>query len=391
MATAGAGIAYGDMTMIARGIAVLSIAVGLGAAPAAASAASPTAVLTGFFERANAVIRAADPGHDMEEPRRAIRGLISEVFDFRDAASVAIGPLWRSRSPREQEEFIRLFADLLERGYLAVFSSKASLSGGVIVQYLAESIAGEWAMVPTRVRTRTGEELPVEYRLARREERWTVRDVIVDGVSLVGNYRAQFSRILGTSSFPDLLARMRGGEPVVPALAAAGVPATAGAPTPAGGTPAPAGGTVDPAASVPPREPQLTAVLTLAPAGAPATAAARPDASPATRQPPPAEPAPIPPAKAEPAQVQPAKAEPVARARYWVQLGAFKTLEAARNLVSALRPQPASISTGPAPAAADTTLNRVRVGPFDDHGQATAKLIELDARGYPGFVALTSD
>ena len=79
--------------MIARGIAVLSIAIGVGAAPPAAWAASPTAVLTGFFERANTVIRSADLLQDLEKPRRAIRALVSEVFDFRDAASVAVGPL----------------------------------------------------------------------------------------------------------------------------------------------------------------------------------------------------------------------------------------------------------------------------------------------------------
>ncbi len=376
--------------MIARGIAVLSIALGVGAAPPTAWAASPTAVLTGFFERANAIIRSADPLHDLEEPRRAVRALVSEVFDFRDAASVAVGPLWRSRSPLEQEEFIRLFADLLERGYIAVFTSKASLSGGVAVQYLAESIAGEWAMVSTRVRTRSGEELPVDYRLARREERWTVRDVIVDGVSLVGNYRAQFSRILGTSSFPDLLTRMRGGEPLAPAVAAAAPPATADSPVPAGGA-------VDPAGSPSPREPALAGVPVLALAVAPAisvAAATHPDAPPAARPSAPAEPISLPPAAAERVQDEPlheARGDPAARARYWVQLGAFKTLEAARHLVSALRPQSASISPGPAPASAGSALNRVRVGPFADYAKATAKLRELDARGYPGFVALTTD
>ena len=358
--------------MIARSIAVLSIAIGLGAAPPAAWGASPTAVLTGFFDRANEVIRSADLLRDREEPRRAIRGLVSEVFDFRDAASVAVGPLWLSRSPLEQEEFIRLFADLLERGYLAVFSSKASIRDGVTVQYLAESIAGEWASVPTRVRTRTGEELPVEYRLARREERWTVRDVIVDGVSLVGNYRAQFSRILGMSSFPDLLVRMRGGEPVVSALAAA-VPATAG-------PPALSAGAAEPTAPLAPAE-----VAMAVPAAAPAVVPATPVPA-ATRQPPSAEPPPVPPATAAPTQIPPAKVELTSPARYWVQLGAFKTLAAARHLVTALRPQPASIS-----AAAGTTINRVRVGPFADHAQATAKLRELGARGYPGFIAFTSD
>lgn len=318
------------MKMIARSIAALSLAIGLGAAPPAAWGASPTAVLGSFFERANSVIRSADLTRGLDEPRQAIRLLVSEVFDFRDAASVAVGPLWRSRSAPEQDEFIRLFADLLERGYLAMFSSKASFRRGVTVQYFAESVVGEWASVPTRVLTRTGEQLPVEYLLVRRADRWTVRDVIVDGVSLVGNYRAQFSRILVTSSFTDLLTRMRRGEPVV---------------------------TAEPAGPIRSN-------------GAVAEAAAN---------------------DADAARTAAGETTTVARAAYWVQLGAFKTLEAARHLVNALRPQPASISSGPSPDSASASLNRVRVGPFANHAAAIAKLRELDVRGYPGFIALTSD
>jgi cell division septation protein DedD len=81
----------------------------------------------------------------------------------------------------------------------------------------------------------------------------------------------------------------------------------------------------------------------------------------------------------------------VPAAKYWVQLGAFKTLEAARLLASTLHPQTAIISSGPGPGAGATALNRVRIGPFAELAQAAAKLRELDHRGYPGFIALTQD
>ena len=493
-----------------RTLVALSIAAALGAIlpPAAWSASStvwstsPTAILGSFFERANSVLRAADPARDLESPRRAIRGLVAEVFDFREAAAIALGPVWRSRTPQEQEEFIWLFADLLERGYIAAFSSKANMSGGgVTVHYLAESVSGESASVPTRVLTRTGEELPVEYRLARRGERWTVRDVIVDGVSLVANYRAQFTRILGTSTFPDLMVRMRSG-PDAPIFAgarrtpaAAAAASTAEAPStsdssadrgskaqadaaspespgaialpapgllvapaaatqkesaPGGGRPEvvktapvlPAAAKAEPAKTdapktdrartEPPRKvtaradttklerpiaagsmpaaapPDRAAALAatsdrLAPAGtalaatsdrlAPAgtALAATSDRAAPALAPKPDRPAPAPAAPAAKPPAPPATASLVPTAKYWVQLGAFQTLAAARLLESTLRPETAVISSGPGPGAGAVILNRVRVGPFADHAQAAAKLRELDDRGYPGFSALTQD
>jgi phospholipid transport system substrate-binding protein len=447
--------------------------------PGEAWAVSPSALLGSFFERANAIIRSADPRQGLDEPRRAIRQLVTEVFDFRDAAALALGPVWRSRTPREQEEFIRLFADLVERGYIAAFSSKASLAGGVRVQYFDESVAGESATVPTRIRTRSGEELPVDYRLVRRDDRWAVRDVVVDGVSLVANYRAQFTRILATSSFPDLLARMRGAPDgtaavagvvppgPVPAPAAgpalslavtgiAGATATAGSGAPsapvASGLGSPPGSPSSPGSASPsalassagsasPASALASSAGSASPGSAPPSRSALPPVPPAVSSPAAAiivpgvssptaapvvlaprsfsgrleatspGPAPSPPVPAprslalarpdtplSPRGVIPAVPTPAGPARsrvvYWVQVGAFKTLPAAQQMASALRPHATSIVTGAAAAARDggaSSLSRVRLGPFADAAQAASRLRELEARGYPGFIARTQD
>jgi phospholipid transport system substrate-binding protein len=180
---------------------VLGLAVALGlVAVQPAWALSPTVVLEAFFARANSVLHSVDLPRGLEESRQAIRALVNEVFDFQEAAALALGPVWRSRSPEQQREFVQLFAEYLERGYVAMMSSKASVTGGVTVQYLGESVAGESAMVTTTVLTRSGKELPIDYSMVRRGDRWAVRDVVIDGVSLVANYRAQFNRILRTAS-----------------------------------------------------------------------------------------------------------------------------------------------------------------------------------------------
>ena len=179
-------------------------------------AMSPTGTLEAFFSRTNTVLQSVDPAHGLATPRQAIRDLVNEVFDFRAAAAVALGSVWLSRVPEEQDVFTRLFAVLLERGFIAMIGSKASVAGGVRIRYLGETVDGEFASVATTLLTRGDQELPVEYWMVRRGDRWKVRDVVVDGVSLVMNYRAQFSRILAAYPYAGLVARMQAETPAEP-------------------------------------------------------------------------------------------------------------------------------------------------------------------------------
>ena len=219
-----------------RGIFALLVAFSLSAAQPA-WAMSPTGTLEAFFARTNTVLQSVDPAHGLKTPRQAIRDLVNEVFDFRAAAAVALGSVWLSRVPEEQDAFTRLFAILLERGFIAMIGSKASVVGGVRIQYLGESIDGESASVATTLLTRGGLELPIDYWMVRRGDRWKVRDVVVDGVSLVMNYRAQFARVLAAYPYAGLVARMQAETPAEPPPAAS-LPAQASP-----STPAPAGGT----------------------------------------------------------------------------------------------------------------------------------------------------
>ena len=196
-------------------MATLAVALGLGCAQPAL-AVSPTATLVSFFDQANAVVRTVDPTRDLEEPRQAIRDLVNEVIEARAASALALGATWNSRVPEDQDEFVRLFSSVLERGFVAAIVSQANMTGGVKVQYLGESIDGDSASVATTLLSRNGTELPVDYWLVRRGERWKVQDVAIDGVSLIANYRAQFSRVLRDYSYSELVAKMRGEAATVP-------------------------------------------------------------------------------------------------------------------------------------------------------------------------------
>jgi phospholipid transport system substrate-binding protein len=216
------------------GIFALVVGFWLGVAQPA-WATSPTGTLEAFFARTNTVLQSMDPAHGLETPRQAIRDLVNEVFDFRAAAAVALGSVWLSRVPEDQDEFTRLFAIFLERGFIAMVGSQASVAGGVQIQYLGESIDGESAGVATTLLTRGGQELPVDYWMVRRGDRWKVQDVVVDGVSLVMNYRAQFARILAAYPYAELVARMQAKTPLEPPPAASLLAQSAPSTPPAAG------------------------------------------------------------------------------------------------------------------------------------------------------------
>ena len=192
----------------------LALAVGLFAVIARpAIAASPTETMEAFFDQANAILRGSDRSRD--EARQAIRQLVNHTIEFREAAARALGPAWNSKPKETQDEFAELFASVLERGFIAALASKANLSGGLKVRYVGESLSGDQAVVTTTLLGRNGADLPVDYRLVRRGERWKVQDVVIEDVSLIANYRAQFSRILRDYPYTGLIAKMKG-DPAEP-------------------------------------------------------------------------------------------------------------------------------------------------------------------------------
>lgn len=172
-------------------------------------AATPGETLQRVFADANRIL--ADPVTEERPLERfaAIEQLVGDTFDFRGAAELASGRRWQSLAPAEREEFTRLFAGLLARSYLLRLTSKISLDGGVKVQYLGDSAEEGSSIVRTAVVRRDGGESLVDYRMIQRGDRWLVRDVIIDGLSVVANYRAQLDRVLATSTMADVLRQMR--------------------------------------------------------------------------------------------------------------------------------------------------------------------------------------
>jgi phospholipid transport system substrate-binding protein len=190
-----------------RSVRILSGAVLLLATAGSAGAGPPTDALREYTEAVQKVLD--DPALKSEdrrhERRAAVRKAAAEAFDVQETAQRALGRHWQQRTPAEREEFVRLFADLLEQTYIA----KIDLYGGERLRFTDERIDGDSAVVRARVVTRQGAEVPVEGRMHRRNERWLIYDVVIENVSLIANYRAQFDRIIRTSSYNDLIKRLR--------------------------------------------------------------------------------------------------------------------------------------------------------------------------------------
>jgi phospholipid transport system substrate-binding protein len=178
----------------------------LGAA-ALARAGPPTDQLREYTTAVQKVLddQALKAPERRQERRAAVRKLATETFDVAETARRALGPHWQQRTPAEREEFTQLFADLLERTYI----SKIDLYGGEKLQYTNEQVDGDRAVVRAKVLTKQGTEVPVEARMLRTGERWLIYDVAIENISLISNYRAQFDRIIRTSSFGDLVNRLK--------------------------------------------------------------------------------------------------------------------------------------------------------------------------------------
>lgn len=154
-----------------------------------------------------------DPGLDLAERRRSIEAIAYERFHFETMSRLVLARRWRSFSEPQQQEFMEQFRELLSRSY-----------GERINRYEQESVEilkerpearGDVTIV-TRIVGGSADGVEIQYRLRSQDGRWGVIDVVVEGVSLVSNYRSQFAELLGNGSPEDLLKRLREKNAVSP-------------------------------------------------------------------------------------------------------------------------------------------------------------------------------
>ncbi len=137
---------------------------------------------------------------DPVERRNLLRKKIDHCFNYKQMALRALAKNWAPRTPEEQEEFTQLFKDLLERSY----ASKIETYSGGKIQYTDEIIKGKFAMVKTKFQQH-GKFVSLDYKLIKENGDWQVYDIVIKGVSMIRNYRTQFTKTLADKSFQDLM------------------------------------------------------------------------------------------------------------------------------------------------------------------------------------------
>jgi phospholipid transport system substrate-binding protein len=184
---------------------VVSLGIAGGAAPALAGA--PTDQLKGATDRVLQILQDTE----LKKPdktdvrRKQIRDVANQIFDWQETGKRALARGAQACSPQQRQEFSPLFAELIERSYV----SKLELYSGERIVYAGEAAEGDQATVRTKLVTKSGTEVPIEYRMQKDGERWRVYDVTIEGVSLVGNYRSQFNRIIQQSNCDELMKKLK--------------------------------------------------------------------------------------------------------------------------------------------------------------------------------------
>jgi phospholipid transport system substrate-binding protein len=173
----------------------------------AAAAGEPTDQVRNTVDQALAVLR--DPqlksADRRKERRDSLNRIISARFDFPEMARRSLGAEWRRITPAQQQEFVELFAELLRNAYTGNLESYQ----GEKVSYIRETRDEQYAAVETILKSPEGTQYTIDYRLHRVEPEWKVYDVVIENVSMVNNFRAQFARVLNRSSIDGLLRTLK--------------------------------------------------------------------------------------------------------------------------------------------------------------------------------------
>ena len=171
------------------------------------AAVSPTDQIKATVDKALVVLK--DPSlkapAKTKERRDQLKQILFARFDFNEMAKRALGAEWRKRTPKEQDEFVSLFTELLERSYTETIEAYNNEK----ITYGGEKVDGTYADVNSKLFTDKGEEVPIIYKVQLNGAEWRVYDVVVANISMVNNFRSQFTRVIANSSYDELIRRLK--------------------------------------------------------------------------------------------------------------------------------------------------------------------------------------
>jgi len=192
-------------------ILMLALALGWGGSAVAQEAPAPNAMpaVRSLGDRILALAKDPSCKAEREGCREKLRVLIEQYWDTTDMARSALGYHWKSLDAQQQQQFTKLFSDLIESIYLSRsnFSKAEGYTDTVTIDYLKEIPEGDdYSKISTTVTLKPGEKpIRVDYRTHWEDGKWMVYDIIVEDISLTGNYRNQFNRVINNQGYPELV------------------------------------------------------------------------------------------------------------------------------------------------------------------------------------------
>ena len=168
-----------------------------------AQAAEPLATVQAQVNKVLDVLR--DKTLSTEAKKEKLRDLYSEMFDEVELARRTLGANWKKLNPAQQEEFVRLYRQVLEKAYI---NKILTYTDQKIVFSRASMLSDNLAEVQTKIIT-SSQEIPLNYRVFLKDGTWKVYDVVIENVSLILNYRSQFESILAKNTPEQMLETLR--------------------------------------------------------------------------------------------------------------------------------------------------------------------------------------
>lgn len=192
------------MDKLAKALLPVSLLFGL-LASSPALALTPGEQLQGTVQQVLSVVKS--PVSSEAQRRELLRETLMPMFDWGEMAKQALGKNWAMAAGRENE-FIAAFAEFLGNSYVGTIASYKDER----IVFIREFVDKDRAQVNTKIIPSKGDPTAVNYRFHRVQGQWKIYDVVVEDISLVGNFRAQFNRILAKGSFEDLLRELKSKE-----------------------------------------------------------------------------------------------------------------------------------------------------------------------------------
>ncbi|MGO9415968.1 MAG: phospholipid-binding protein MlaC [Syntrophobacteraceae bacterium] len=169
----------------------------------------PMALIRSGTERALQILHETQRSHapSLRQRKAEILVIVNEYFNFEEMAKRALGRPWKEQTPEKRQEFVKLFKQLLFNTYINRIENYTGSNEQVFFD--SEKLDGDYGIVKTHILYQGNNNITIEYRLHRDGGRWQVYDVVVEGISFVGNYRGQVGSILTHESFDSLLIKLR--------------------------------------------------------------------------------------------------------------------------------------------------------------------------------------